>query len=96
METGADILNSGLGLGLGIGVFLFIFVLIIGLLALDAIALWKAARRGSKGWFVLLLFTNTIVLELLYIFVFSQDQPETVVDHQSPQPPASNNPTRPV
>jgi hypothetical protein len=36
-------------------------------------ALWKAARKGSVGWFVALLFINTMaLLEILYIFVFSE------------------------
>ena len=38
-----------------------------------AVALWKAARAGSKVWFVALLLLNTIgILEILYIFVFSK------------------------
>jgi hypothetical protein len=37
------------------------------------VALWKAARRGQKVWFVLLLVLNTLaILEILYIFVFSK------------------------
>jgi hypothetical protein len=36
------------------------------------IALWKAARNSSKPWFVVLLILNTLgILEILYIFVFS-------------------------
>ncbi len=38
-----------------------------------AVALWKAARAGSKVWFVALLLINTIVIhENLYIFGFSK------------------------
>lgn len=38
-----------------------------------AVALWKAARRGQKVWFVLLLILNTLaILEILYIFIFSK------------------------
>lgn len=37
------------------------------------VALWKAARRGQKVWFVLMLVLNTLaILEILYIFVFSK------------------------
>lgn len=37
------------------------------------VALWKAARNGHKGWFVALLFLNTLaILEIIYIFVFSK------------------------
>lgn len=38
-----------------------------------AVALWKAARTGSKVWFVALLLINTIgILEILYICIFSK------------------------
>jgi hypothetical protein len=37
------------------------------------LALWKAGRRGAKWWFVALLVINTVgILEILYIYVFSQ------------------------
>ena len=37
------------------------------------LALWKAARRGDKGWFVALLVINTLaLLEIIYIFGFSE------------------------
>jgi len=36
-------------------------------------ALWKAARNGSKPWFVVLLVVNTVgILEIIYIFFFSK------------------------
>jgi hypothetical protein len=36
-------------------------------------ALWKAARAGSKVWFIALLILNTVgILEILYIFVFGK------------------------
>jgi hypothetical protein len=37
------------------------------------VALWKAARNGSKPWFVALLVVNTAgILEILYIYIFSK------------------------
>jgi len=37
------------------------------------LALWKAARLGSKGWFVALLIINTAgILEILYLYVFTR------------------------
>lgn len=37
------------------------------------VALWKAARRGEKIWFVVLLVVNTLaILEIIYIFLFSK------------------------
>ena len=37
------------------------------------VALWRAARRGEKIWFIVMLVVNTqAILEILYIFVFSK------------------------
>lgn len=37
------------------------------------VALWKAARNRNKIWFILILLVNTLaILEILYIFIFSQ------------------------
>lgn len=36
-------------------------------------ALWRAARRTQKKWFIALLVLNTLaILEILYIFIFSK------------------------
>jgi len=36
------------------------------------VALWKAADLKSRVWFIILLVINTLgILEILYIFVFS-------------------------
>ncbi len=43
------------------------------------VALWRAARNGSKAWFIILLVANTLaILEIIYIFFFSKKkkQPE--------------------
>ncbi len=40
-------------------------------------ALWRAARRNEKGWFIALLLINTLaLLDILYIFVFSKEKGE--------------------
>jgi hypothetical protein len=37
------------------------------------VALWKAASRKEKWWFIALLVINTLgIFEILYIFVFSK------------------------
>ena len=37
------------------------------------LALWKSARKGSLAWFAILALVNTVgILEILYIFVFSE------------------------
>lgn len=41
-------------------------------------ALWKSARLNSKVWFIVLLLVNTLgILEILYIYVFSQKKKPT-------------------
>ena len=53
---------------------------LVALLALwvlpwKGVALWKAARREEKWWFIALLVLNTLaILEILYIFVFSRQK----------------------
>jgi len=40
-------------------------------------ALWKAARKEHRAWFVALLVVNTFaLLEALYIFYFSERSPK--------------------
>ncbi len=46
---------------------------------LKAVALWIAARQGSKPWFILLLIVNTAgILPLFYIFYFSKHEKPAV------------------
>ncbi len=51
-------------------------VLIIAMiwsLVWKALALWKSARKNSVVWFIILLIINTLgILEILYLFVFSE------------------------
>jgi methionyl-tRNA synthetase len=36
-------------------------------------ALWKSARKGDSVWFIILLLINTLaIIEILYIFIFSE------------------------
>jgi len=36
-------------------------------------ALWKAAREGSKAWFIILLLVHTMgILDIIYIFLISK------------------------
>ncbi|MEX0650002.1 MAG: DUF5652 family protein [Candidatus Andersenbacteria bacterium] len=44
-------------------------------LVLKGIALWTAAQRKEKGWFVALLIINTLgILELIYIFAVAKQK----------------------
>jgi len=48
-------------------------LIMIWVLPWKGVALWKAAKNGSKWWFVILLIVNTVgILEILYIFIFSK------------------------
>jgi hypothetical protein len=43
--------------------------------AWKGMALWKAAHREQKWWFVAFLIVNTLgILEILYIYVFSVER----------------------
>jgi hypothetical protein len=36
-------------------------------------ALWRAARRGEKAWFIAFLFVNTLaILEIVYLTVITR------------------------
>jgi len=49
-----------------------VFAFLIWSFAWKGIALWKSAGNKSKVWFVVLLILNTLgILEILYIFWFS-------------------------
>ena len=50
-----------------------IILLTLWVLPWKGVALWKAAQRGDKWWFVALLVINTLaILDILYIFFFSK------------------------
>jgi len=50
-----------------------IFVALLWTIPWKGVALWKAARKGEKIWFIVLLIINTLaIIEILYIFVFSK------------------------
>ncbi len=52
-----------------IGVTTLLAIVVIWSLIWKGLALWKAARNGSKWWFVIILIVNTLgLLEILYYF----------------------------
>ncbi|HEY9583521.1 MAG TPA: DUF5652 family protein [Candidatus Paceibacterota bacterium] len=59
----------GLGAGLfTVGAFLFLLLILV-VIALKGYALWHAAKRDEKGWFIALLLVNTFgILELIYLY----------------------------
>ena len=51
---------------------LVLILLSLWVLPWKGIALWKAANKKQKWWFIALLVINTLgILEILYIYVFS-------------------------
>ncbi len=48
-------------------------LLLVWILAWKGWALWVAARKSQKIWYIALLIINTLgILEILYIYVFSK------------------------
>jgi len=68
-------LNFGGGYANGMffgGMGIWVLILMVWSLVWKGLALWKAAREGSKVWFVVLLVLNTVgILDILYLYVFS-------------------------
>lgn len=57
----------------------FIIIIIAWSLVWKGLALWRAARRGDKVWFVVLLMVNTAgILEILYLYVFGKKKENTI------------------
>lgn len=55
------------------GLLMIIAVIAIWSLVWKGLALWKSARKNNPIWFVVMLIINTVgILEILYIFVFSE------------------------
>jgi hypothetical protein len=71
----------GLGFagGFAFGLGLLMIAALVWTIAWKGLALWTAARKGSKNWFVALLLINTLgILDILYIYVFSKDDAKPV------------------
>ncbi len=55
--------------------FFLILPLIVWTLYWKYRALWLAAKKDSRGWFLAMLILNTVgILEILYIYVFSKEE----------------------
>ena len=51
----------------------FFGLVMVWSLVWKGLALWKAARKGTSVWFVVLLVVNTVgILDILYLYVFSK------------------------
>lgn len=66
------ILGGYLGVTAG-AVLAFVMIVSIWELIWKGLALWKASKKNSIPWFVILLIINTAgILPILYLFVFSK------------------------
>ena len=67
-------MSFGGGILTGLGSVLFVAALIWSVVW-KGLALWRAAREGSKPWFVALLVVNALgILDILYLYVFSKKE----------------------
>lgn len=56
------------GIGVGILGIVLAAVLVIIAIVLKGYALWNAAKRDEKWWFIIMLVVNTLgILELIYL-----------------------------
>jgi len=56
---------------------LLALVILVWILIWKGLALWRAAQKKSKWWFIAILVFNTVgILEILYLFVFSKPKDE--------------------
>ena len=63
--------------------FLVVAIVSICLLVLKGFALWRAARRGDKGWFIAMLVINLFgVLEIIYLLIVSKKSSSPVVSSE--------------
>ncbi len=58
---------------LEIGLVLLVVLGVVWTLIWKTQAMWRAAKVGSKTWFVILLVVNTLgILDILYLYVISK------------------------
>ena len=68
-----ETMNQMPDLALSAGMIIGLIVLLSWSFAWKGIALWKAARNGSKAWYVVMLLVNTVgFLEIIYIFAVAK------------------------
>ena len=66
--------NIGSGFGMGMPTWgpafgLGLLIIVVWSLIWKGLALWRAAHRGEKVWFIVFLLINTAgILEIIYLF----------------------------
>jgi hypothetical protein len=63
---------------------LIMYPLLVWMIVWKGLALWYAARRDQKVWYVILLIVNTLgILKIIYIFAVAK-RPKTPAPLQPP------------
>lgn len=61
-----------------------IILMIVWSLIWKGAGLWKAARQGDTGWFIVFLIINTLgILEMFYIYIFSKQEKNHIISETS-------------
>lgn len=69
-----QLLSNFIAAGVGGGI---LTILLFWVLPWKGYALWTAAKRGEKWWFVALLVVNTLaILEIVYLFAVAKKKEE--------------------
>lgn len=70
----------------------FLILAMLWSLPWKGVALWKAANRKHKWWFIAFLLVNTLaILEIAYIFYFSGKTDEKAKEPGKPKMPYSSS-----
>jgi len=66
--------------------FVLLVVLALWTIPWKGVALWKAARKNDLVWFIVLLLVNTVgILEIIYIYFFSDRKKLESVESKKPE-----------
>ncbi len=75
---------NGAGSLFGLWFIIGFIVLMVVMVVLKGFALWRAARNGHTGWFVVMLVINLVgILEIIYLLTAGKE------DKMSPKVPAA-------
>lgn len=59
---------------------LFLLILVLWVLPWKGYAVWTAAQKRNKRWFIVLLILNTFaILDIIYIFYVAKKTPKDIV-----------------
>ena len=88
-----DNVFNELAITLGVPLW-FLIVAIVWSVIWKLLAMWKSAKKNSPIWFVVLAVINTLgILEILYIYVFSEMKTKKVSE-EAPKTKRKSNRSR--